>query len=73
VQYNLGFPQRPDRVLAVKASYFNELVKNLLLFDSRPGLIPIRYRFDQFASGCQTQLPPVSVPRHVESERVTFS
>src|SRR5690348_12043074 len=67
--FNLGSPQRPDRVLAVKARYFNELVKNLFLFASRSGLIPVRYRFDQLASGCQTQLPPVFVPRHVESER----
>jgi len=51
-------PQHSDRVLAVKARYFNELVKNLLLFDSRPTLIPIPYRFDQFACGCETQLPP---------------
>jgi hypothetical protein len=60
-------------VLAVKASYFDELVKNLFLFDSRAGSIPYRDRFDQFSSGCQTQLPPDSVPVHVESERVTFS
>jgi hypothetical protein len=64
---------RQNRVLAVKARYFDELIKNLLFVDSRPGLMPFRYRFDQFASGCQTQLPPDFVPRRVESERVTFS
>jgi hypothetical protein len=57
----------------MKASYFDELVKNLFLFDSRAGSIPYRDRLDQFSSGCQTQLPPDSVSVHVESERVTFS
>src|SRR4051794_2760332 len=36
------FAQRSDAVLAVKASYFDELVKNLFLFDSRAGSIPYR-------------------------------
>ena len=33
--------------------------------DRVAGLIPLRDRLDQFSSGCQTQLPPDSVARHV--------
>jgi hypothetical protein len=69
----LNSSQCPDRVLAMKASHLDELVQNPFLIDARSGMIPFRYRFDQFASGCQTELPPDSVARHVESEQVTFS
>jgi hypothetical protein len=67
------FAQHPDRVLAMKAGYLNELVEDLFLFYPRSGFVPRRDRCDQFSPGCQTQLPPDSVPLHVESERVTFS
>jgi hypothetical protein len=63
----------PMSVLAMKSCYLNKLIENLLLLDSCSDVIPLCNRLDQFASGCQAQLSPDSVPVHVESERVTFS
>jgi hypothetical protein len=57
----------------MKTRYLDELVENPLLVDAGCGMVAFRNRIDQFSSGCQTQLPPDSVARHSESERVTFS
>ena len=67
------FSQRSDRMFPVEPCYFDELVEDLSLLGMRGGVIPRRDRLNQFFSGCQTQLPPDSVARHIELRRVTFS
>ena len=68
-----SFSQCPDRMFPVIAGHLAELVKNYLFLRPWRGVIPLRDRLDQFTFGCQTQLPPDSVSRHVETQRVTFS
>jgi hypothetical protein len=69
----VSFSQCSDRVLAMKTRDLDELVENPLFVDARCGMVAFRNRINQFASGCQTELPPDPVARHPESERVTFS
>jgi hypothetical protein len=68
-----GSPQGANRVLSVKAGYLNEFVEDLPLVGTRGGVIALRNCLYQFSFGCQTQLPPASVARHLDLRRVTFS
>jgi hypothetical protein len=71
--FTVRLSQCSDRMLTMKTRYFDELVENFFLVDACCGMLAFRNRINQFASGCQTELPPDSVARHSESEGVTFS
>ena len=58
--------QRPNRVLAVKASDLRKLVEDFLFVGPARAPIALRDGPNQFSSGCQTQLPPCSVARHLQ-------
>jgi hypothetical protein len=70
----LGGPlQSTNCMLPMKPRHLDELVEDHLLLGPLGRVVPPCYCLDQFSSGCQTQLPPASVARHVESRRVTYS
>src|SRR5438552_18653156 len=54
------FFQHADRVLAMKAHHFDELVKNLFLLVLTGGSIPCRNRFNQFLLRFNAQFTPLS-------------
>ena len=60
-------------MLSMKTRYLYKFVEDFLFVDPSCGVISLRYRFDQFASGCQAELSPDSAARHVESSALARS
>jgi hypothetical protein len=46
--------------------HFDEFIEDLLFVRTCSGVITPRNLVDQFSPGCQAQVPPDSVARHVE-------